>query len=390
MIKYVFLLIFLTSYAISYCNASARQVFGIPTDYLHGKKDYVPEYSQNNPYLPPTEYIPPPRNYDPGDIILANLTRYFVRIFSICGGSDLTNTACGGVIISKRKVITVAHCVYGQDTLHVCRRKPDSDRCPANPEDLPSCLIPHDVYVHPLFLRNLLTGTLCHNLAVLEWKEDVFTPEEVLPINFDQYKLDHIDEGKTATIMSCGNVLTPAPHFEYFFNEIVPKQDGIKAYNNPDYLQCPLVFTKKNNIQTDFACTGDAGAPVVMLNNTEEKVPLNPNNDTDVNFIKLIGLTSFAGEDCALPTAHTRIADYKLYINNPKMFGVRVNNMNQKEFSFPVVSDLINFVKALALNKASLSCVLQRAFRTLRWPLGDVQRLLSDTVAGTLTFSLPF
>lgn len=388
--KYVFLLIFFTNFAIQYCNGSARQVFDVIPDVPYEKPNIETAYLPNNPYYPPTEYVPPPRENDPGDIIEANSTKYFVRIFSICGGSDVTNTACGGVIIAKNKVITVAHCVYGQNILHVCRRKPDSDRCPAEPEDLPSCLKPDDVYVHPNFLRSLLTGTLCHNLAVLEWTEDVFTQDEILPIDFDQYKLDHIDEGKTATIIGCGNILTPAPPLEYFFNQIIPKKEGIKAYNNPDYLQCPLYFTTKNSSQTDFACTGDAGGPVVMLNNTLEKVALDPNHDKDVNYIKLIALTSFAGHDCALPTAHTRIADYKLYINDPKMYGVRVQNMNQKEFTFPVVSDLINFVKILALNKASLSCVLQRAFRTLRWPLGDVQRLLSDTVAGTLTFQLPF
>lgn len=387
---------------IEKCNCKARQVwkheehassdnsYVEDSEYYPTREDYNPKHTDPN-YSKPCDndyvYNPPPRNVSDGaEVVAANNAKFLVRLFSQCGDSEYTKTVCMGVIIGMDTVITAAHCIYGQKEFGVCMRKENDTKCPGSFDatDFDNCLVTKDIYIHPDFVGSLLKGSLCHNIAVLKWNTNVFRPDQVYTIDFNDCTFDFREVDEIATIVGCGNQIDT--DLVYFVNQIKGREVGLREYGDK-YLQCPAIYTVNNTQQKEVPCTGYAGAPLFLLK-TKGNVPYDPNLDKQLEFVRLYGLGSFSGRDCAVPSGFVALCDYKLFLTFPTTYGIHVTNANQELEGFPLDA-VINILQTLLLDGARLSCTLERVLRLLSSITGiALETLLENIVFEKLLFTL--
>lgn len=330
-------------------------------------------------------FVPPPRSALLGtEVVKANIFPFMVRLFSKCGDTNVSEALGDGIIMAENTVVTTAHSIVGHHSFKVCIRKENETKCAADPDDEENCFAPNVAYIHQDFFSGLVHGVQCANLAVLKWNSSVFQPNQVHTMNYSYCSCDFLDEDKIVTMVECGKEVNT--DLKFYLNEVQPREDGVSAYGNK-YLQCPLLYTEKNDNQTTVPCAGSAGS-ALFLSKTPENSFYHPNEDSEESAV-LYGLGSVVGKDCNIPSGFVSLCDYELFFSDPETYGVSAVDAFET-LSKLEVADQIKVVKTLLVDRGHLSCALQFLLRRLLETLGPLfAEVFGESVFDEASLNLP-
>uniref|UniRef100_A0A224XUQ4 Putative transmembrane protease serine 12 n=1 Tax=Panstrongylus lignarius TaxID=156445 RepID=A0A224XUQ4_9HEMI len=204
-----------------------------------------------------------------------------------------TYAKCGGAIVTRRHVITAAHCLvdmYGDltpfapDKVHVYAGIHNIDN--NTPKETFREYRAERTFVRPEFPKNLT-----HDFAVIVLKEDIQFSQFVGPICLSPKNIAKADE--VLTIMGWGTTDV----LEY--SSVLMKAKTTVLYNYHCFGEIWEICTKTKPSST---CGGDSGGPLVWL-------------DPDTNRYTQVSLVSYGAPDCVSgPTVSTNVAYFYDYL----------------------------------------------------------------------------
>uniref|UniRef100_A0AAG5DNZ6 Peptidase S1 domain-containing protein n=1 Tax=Anopheles atroparvus TaxID=41427 RepID=A0AAG5DNZ6_ANOAO len=243
------------------------------------------------------------------DHIAGNRNRVALDEFPFMGhlnyGGDSSDVDCGAALISKRFLLTAAHCVKSFKPVSVTLGAVDKN------DDGASQYLIKQIHVHERYKKKQ------NDLAVIELQQDVMFDAHQSPICLNN-DLQDIDPAVNLTVMGWG-LDGSGSRTNYLFKATVNRVnlEQCRAMFNAvmlpfptgDKIMCAIGEKSKVNDEYTDTCQGDSGGPLIM--SVREK-------------FYLVGVVAF-GATCggSTPGVYTRVSHYIDWIEQ-KVWGGRI------------------------------------------------------------------
>nr|AQM58392.1 venom s1 protease 14 [Pristhesancus plagipennis] len=215
--------------------------------------------------------------------------------------SDDGGPGCGGVILSKRIVLTASHCTEALEKAKIQVIVGEHDVLDDKETPVTQVINVKKYVQHPSYDLN---GYLENDIALLLLEKDIEMSDRVGPICLPTAKNNYVRQ--TVKVMGWGKLGTNKGSSRVLRKvelDVIPLPICAKAYQGISQKRgqvsqfCTFTLSKDS-------CQGDSGGPVVW-------------RDPELNLYTSIGIISFGGDECGMaPGVNTDVFFFKDWIVN--------------------------------------------------------------------------